>query len=400
MVEDLVLGCQTEALYNLGRMIAYQLLTIIILAAVCFIPRLLDPSIAYFIYGYSILLLPLFLKQVREKILSKDLTTLFFVFFLIFASLSTYFSADKERSLISLGLYFSYFVIFTSIGQVFKNFSERKLLIGALVALPAVLSAVFAQNSLVNHYVNRAVEGVSFRWFYFGHGHLSALLILAIPLTVFFLQSAKRGSKKLLPGLALGFLGLVLILTRSRASIFSLAISCSLLLLFWKKWPYKKKIALTLAVIAGAVLLAGAVSSPAAGVKKYFNFQKDARVVYWQAAVNNFLSHPFTGTGPDTFRYVAFPATNPPVLKSFYTHNFFIQMLTDTGVFGFLTSLLLIGSVLKRGFMTVSEKAGSEKLFYLLLTIGLLASIFNNMVDFDWQLPSVFFAFWLLAGLL
>ena len=135
-----------------------------------------------------------------------------------------------------------------------------------------------------------------------------------------------------------------------------------------------------------------------------------ARFIYWQNAIDNFIERPLFGSGLDTFRVINKESPRKAKLGSFFTHNFFLQMLSDTGIFGFLSGIALIGSILWSVFKKISQPFGSaqgkrptangQRLLTIAFWAGLLASTLNSMIDFDWQLPTVFLLYWIFAGLL
>ena len=126
------------------------------------------------------------------------------------------------------------------------------------------------------------------------------------------------------------------------------------------------------------------------------------RITYWQQAIKNFQKHPIFGSGLDTFRIVNKREHKPKsIFGSYYAHKFFLQMLTDAGILGFLSSIGLIGSVLRQAIRKVrSLKFEVRNYFYFALFIGILASTLMAMLDMGWQLPTVFLIFWVIAGFL
>jgi O-antigen ligase len=120
------------------------------------------------------------------------------------------------------------------------------------------------------------------------------------------------------------------------------------------------------------------------------------RLIYWQRAFDNFVQKPFTGSGLDTFNIVN--KTRP---FAYYAHNFFIQILSDSGIFGFLANTLLIGVIFWRAYNVVMIAMDKRKrLFYLSIFVGVLSSTFLAAIDVDWHLPTVFLIFWIFAGFL
>lgn len=383
----------------------YQYLTYLTLAVILFIPKQLDVRIPWIIYGYSLLTLPIFLPKLKQLTLKKDKITLLFIVFLASLSVSTYFSIDRTRSLVSLGLYFAYFVVFITSRVIFTTFKSKLTLAGVLIALTTVLSVISLINTLVFHIVNKESNGVSFMWVYFGHNHLSALLIFTIPLTAYFLISYwQQNNWHHVFLIEFLILALSLIFTFGRLSIISLCIATMIILLNKKTNLLK----LGFAAVLGLMVIISSfnlLSIPnKLGVLKYA-YTEDTRLFYWKIAINNFLTNPLLGSGLDTFRlieqqYSRNHIPNKVVVHTYFVHNYFLQKLSDVGIVSFCLSLLIIASLLAQARNKIKKTDSTNtSFFYTMVVIALFGSILNNLMDFDWQLPTIFTLFWLLTGI-
>lgn len=384
----------------------YQLLTILLIFSLPFFPKQyveasLQSLIAIFIVLFSICLLPIFFRALLDDIKRKFIPTFCFLVFLIPLTIATIFSIDREQSIFQLRLFLSYFVIFVSSRVIFPNLRSKDLLAGLYLLLVSCLSFISLYNTLVRHLVNR--EETSFLWIYYGHNHLSSLLIFAIPLCLYFLFIHWKDSKVLPLILATFSLFVIsLLFTFSIGAMISLALSLSFaVLFFWKTLPLKKVYFIVFFIVAFLGISSLYLFSTNKGIKT-INLRKNPytnvshRFIYWQRAFDNFVNRPLTGSGLDTF-HIANSQT-PPFSR--YTHNFFIQMLTDSGIFGFLGSLALIGAVFWHGYNTIKTTLSKRKrLFYLSLFVGVLASTMFATIDIDWHLPTVFLFFWIFASL-
>ena len=392
----------------------YQLLTLLLLFMVSFFPRQLDAKIPYAIFSLAILLLPIFFKNAREDIAAKITTTLFFTLFLIASLLSTIFSIDYSHSIPQFLLYFSYFVIFTSIRSLFPTHKSKELfttpftgqaLLICYLLFAILLSVISLYHTVILHYINRESEGISFMWIYYGHNHLAALLIFAIPFSLYLLKKYWNliSLRILLMGIFC-FMLIALFFTFGFTSILSLWLSALIALLFFAPFTRLQKLAGSfILVVALEVFLLGTFVLPEKiGFEKRPLRSAATRLIYWQNALDNFSNNPITGSGLDTFRIVNKTSKYKPPLGSFYTHNFFLQMLSDAGILGFLSSILLIGSILWQSIKKIKGQrlmTNGQRRLGTMLFVGLLASTLNSLVDFDWQLPTVFLFFWIMAAL-
>lgn len=403
----------------------YQFLTILLILSLPFIPeQFIAVSVKVLIGIFSIFLLPVFFKAFILDIKRKFLPTILFLAFLFVTGVTTIFSIDKEKSITQFLIFFCYFIIFVSIRSIFPTLRSKQLLVSCYLLIVTCLSIISLYNTLIRHYVSR--DALSFMWIYFGHNHLSALLVFAIPLTLYFLKTywAKKQIRFLLIVNCL-LLIISLLLTFSIGSMLSLAASFLIVLILFRKTvfpkrsPLKKVYFVVFLIIAVFSISSFYIFSETKGIKiKYVSPQTkttkkirlykdpvsfaEARFIYWNAAYSNFLKNPLTGTGLETFDKALAKFGN--IGKAAYTthaHNFFIQMLTDTGIFGFLTSIALIAAVLRQGYQNIKNASlNGESFFYLSLFVGILSSTLNSLVDLDWHAPTVFLFFWIFVGLL
>lgn len=393
-------------------MVIHRIVTLLFLFILLFIPNQQKEyfRIVGLINLLSLFLLPVFVKNVHQDISHRNPVTIFFILFLIASAVSTFFSIDQKRSVVDLLLYCSYFVIFTSIRSIFQSQKAKELLTSGLLLAVVILSIISLYSTLVLEYVNRTGEGVSFMWIYYGHNHLSALLLFAIPIAFYFLW--KKWKNKFLCTILLTvvcFLFFAMFFTFARISLLSLSLSLIIGSFFLPILGFRKSlIASSIGVMLMFFVLPFGINSKAEKLavpkKKIDIMVQTERSLYWTQAVANFTVNPLFGTGLNTFKRVNYNLTllqNQTFLRSDYAHNFFLQMLSDAGFFGFLTSLGLIFTVLVRSAQKIFVKSYfpySNKFLSIAFFVGIFASALNSLVDFDWQMPAVFFVFWIIAG--
>lgn len=383
----------------------YQHITLSLLFLLPFFPVQLHPWITYIIVFYAFLLLPLGARNLKKSFLGNDLVAWAFILFLFASFLSAAFSLHKTRSFTQLALFLAYFIIFTSVKAVFGTLRKKETLAVVVVGVAFILSQISLYNTLLHRYVSRAGEGVSFMWVYHGHNHLSSLLLFAIPLAFYFVHIYWNVLTYRISSLfvAATFL-FTLFLTFARASLVALLIAiCSSSLVFRLLPKQKRILFLAVPVLFTSVLFGlSATRAKDLGVWKS-PITRFKTFIYWQQAVDNFVGNPLVGSGLDTFREVNLASERREekgVIFSYYVHNFFLQMLSDAGAAGFITSIALVFSLLLRAGKKVKEKLPNKEGFLLLaLWTGLWASTVNSLFDFDWQLPTVFLIFWMIAGL-
>lgn len=244
-------------------------------------------------------------------------------------------------------------------------------------------------------------------WIYYGHNHLAALLIFSIPLAFYLALKYWQIRKiRLLVIFIYCLLVVSFFFTLARAAMIALFFSCLLsILIFGRSFKVQRKLVL----LTGGLMIIFIFSFGLFASKQYLptkkHFitlnQKYSRVVYWRQAIDNFSHHPLTGTGLDTFRIINARETPKKYLRTYYSHNFFLQTLSDTGIFGGVLSVLLIATLLWQCLKTVfSESHNRSRFFYLTSFIGILSSTTLALFDMNWSLPSVFLFFWIFAAMI
>lgn len=247
-------------------------------------------------------------------------------------------------------------------------------------------------------------------WIYYGHNHLSALLLFAIPIAFFFLKkywnTKSFGPLLLITNYLLLF---SLFLTFGIGSVISFLFSVLITITLFAKISFLKKILYGLVTLFLLVFAIVGMLFLADAFKGESRFQKNTissvrtHFSYMQDAVDTALKKPLTGSGLDTFIIINSESQRIS-RKTHYAHNFFFQMLSDAGIFGFLASVGLVVSLLWRVGKQLASRSqrlttNDQRLFHIALFVALLASTINTLVDFDWQLPYVFLLFWTLAGI-
>lgn len=378
----------------------FSILTIFILIFLPLFPYQIDYRIYWAIILASLFLIPNLLGSLDVTKLIHSRLNIALILFVTSALISTIISIDPVRSL-SYSLLLIALVIFFVYSGKLKDESFIKI-IWVLVIVSAIFSVVSIFNTLINHYVNHSSEGVSFYWIYSGHNHLSALLLYAIPITFYFLyQNWSRRGLRLFCSIILVILIAALYFSFARVSLISLVAAFYLAILLF---GLLKKINLILVLLHLALVLFLILGYSADA--KFFNLRKteinnSARIDYWIAALKIAENNPIFGIGPDTYRISSTKFMPKNIRRSYYAHNYFLQNLADMGYLGLGASLLLIGSLFWYATKNIRANLTSNNFPMLVaIWIGCTASLFNNLLDFDWQLPVVFLIFWLMMGFL
>lgn len=366
--------------------------------------------------GYFVLIsasLLLGLSLLRKKVINLNyISVLFFLTLFTFIP-SLYTSWSLSRSFSEYLRYFAYFVIFLSVLNV-ENKSKVLKFIQNSILFNSIALSLFSYLYFIP-FIKLPVPTNGMNLFYpnFGHNRLVILLIMAFPLSLHLFLTSKQ-KKYLL--LTLFFL-VTIFTTFGRGAIISLGVAISIYLYF----IHRKKTAIgnedareksviylfglfgIVALILLLTVFLGSNFAKTADVGKT-NWYKPAgnelRIEYWRQAIIGFSKYPLLGTGLDTFRYVSLKYQKEIGDSSWYVHNQFLELFSETGVAGGLSFSLLILAIFIYSFKFVRKHDKKGLNIGEVLLIIIISSIFHNFIDYDWQYHSIFLYFWMTSGIL
>jgi O-antigen ligase len=122
------------------------------------------------------------------------------------------------------------------------------------------------------------------------------------------------------------------------------------------------------------------------------------RFYYWKASLSMFKHFPITGIGWRKFGalyifYKPFPAN-----ISNYSHNVFLQIMTETGLVGFLVFLGIIVGFFRRG-INILKSDNQDRLFKIGLFCAGISFLIHNLVDLSFYFGQVALFWWIILGL-
>ncbi len=238
------------------------------------------------------------------------------------------------------------------------------------------------------------------------------LLVLPVALWHFFRKHA-RVATTLLAGLCASIIFTAFILTFSRAAWLSFVG----VMVLWGLWSvigrplqwsiYKKKIALSLALILGVVVMLGAVQYgrsvlfDATSLKDKALFQADEgsssateRLDYWHAALRIMGDRPVLGGGVLAFHYLYPPLQSKFGINEDHPHNFFLKIGVENGVPAMaLITIFLIGALI---YSVKFFWKGNRTHVGIALLLGTLGALAHNLLDYNFIASNfVLFAVWI-----
>lgn len=210
--------------------------------------------------------------------------------------------------------------------------------------------------------------------------------------------------KQILFLFVLGVILLSVILSKSRGGIFSILISLAFFYIVSSRFLKKGIEIRWMIYLAAAVGFFFAVYIGLFPIiERYLLIEEQlpSRTLIWKDTINIIKDFPVFGSGLGTFSYI-FPLYKVSIVTPYvyyYSHNDYLQILTETGIVGFLllmTALIvfLLSSV--RNLIRLSSEEDYTRFFPLLGALtGILSILIHSLVDFNLQIPSngLYFAF-------
>lgn len=322
-----------------------------------------------------------------------------FLCFLVIAAVSTTQSISLRDSFAELLRYCAYFLLFVSV----RNAPNKKVVFDKFL-LPFVLVNSIILASLyflsANPWWNPIpAPPLTMNLFYptWGYNRIAVFLLFAVPLLWNASNTTSKIRRRILYRvLSLGFF-LVIALTVARGVLLSLAFALGIYVFIKKKisrsWQMLSILSSSAVIL---ILVSSFIYSNILYPDEYDRWQiknwyKPARVehrfAYIQQAVIIFYKYPLFGSGLDTFRYASGTIRYIVPGSSWYVHNHFLELFTETGLFGGSLFILFIFFIYTKYMRSIiSQQSGSSHGLFIALT----ATTIHSFLDYDWHYISIF----------
>lgn len=335
------------------------------------------------IFGILIVfLLSFFLIKNRREIKGLPVKKLWLLFLGI-SLLSIIISIDKTLSVYGIIKIISIFLIFASAYVIVKREKNPKPVLYAII-FASLVPFLFATYQLITGNGVGGSEGVESRLFgTFSHPNpFASFVLIAISMALFLMLKEKIRQKKWLLGI-LFFWG-VIILEQTYARGAWLAFLIFLFVITYKKSPR-----ILLGIIIASIMLFFISTSIQDRVQNIYNPPADSSVRWrfeqWNRMYSAYVKKPITGYGIGTETVVHENEFGPNAGNQ-YTHNDFLRIALETGIFGFISYFMLLFFTFVKLFKSyLKEKNPYVKdfgLFVMALYLGLLSySLTNNNLN-------------------
>jgi O-antigen ligase len=376
-----------------GINLKYHKLMLKILASLIFIrPFICASAFPYLNFIYSLVLL-IFLGAYliyKKPPLTKTQGLICpFILFYLALCLSLFFSQDRFNSLTRLYQYLSGLGLFWAASSLSEKDKLRTIQIIALAGLAISILAIYQ--------------------YLFGFKHVLDYLSanqLAFPFVLDYLQRKRVFFPFVTPAALGGYLAMIiflslnnksktwlvllifpaLLLTKSISAFLSLF--GALIIYFGIRGKLKKNSILLLAGLFLLIIIM--IIGRSAAEKTYFHpaFSAIMRLNYWQESLNVIKAHPFVGVG----------LGNLSLQNSRYTHNSYLQIWAEMGIFGLGALIWIVWVVFRAGFKSLTPLPGQRQLACLLAASAVF--LMQNFLDFTFFLPEISLIWWVIFGLI
>jgi O-antigen ligase len=378
--------------YSLRSFILFSLLLLLLWSALEYGGRYLHIQVLVQVIAGGLLLLVV-LEQVRNPDANTLQTyPLLFPSCLWFGSLALawVFSVNRLASLEELLRYLMYLII------------------------PAVLFLTINKNDILEKMswglVGTASLVCAIGWINLGGGSLSSTfhrtndlagyLLIVVPLAFQQLILAKNLFQRLVLGGAAVLILISLIVTQSRSSWAACLLSLVLLGYFHRQklnsaLVRRSGVALLLLTAAGLAFKWQSLAPRLQSLISLSILQENAtawRLELLRGAWRIFKDYPVTGSGPNTFSTVFSAYLSQPGYFSINPHNYYLQLLAETGILGLICFLVLMVVLFQRIYKNNNPLMGG-------VLAALLASLIHTGFDIDWSVTAIPIAFFYVAGL-
>lgn len=321
-----------------------------------------------FFYGFSLLIFfYFFFCQKKQIYLSSKKIFLLLILVLLFL-LSTIFSQNLGVS------YYAFFtfldILLFALISIFE-IDNLKFQIGLIIS-SFVYSSVFLLNKIGLFPLNRDIIGDNFILQVWGHSYLADLLVISIPIVLYYLSN-KKIKWRILFLIVFVVIFTALMFTNSRSALISLGIGLFFLDLKQPFFQKIKKIFIFFIFIISIIFSILVLQNKFA--KKTFT---GSREYYVYSGLIGFFHHPILGNGPNTYLTIIKKYQPISLASTNLSHSSLITYLSENGIL--FTSLFF--------FLIINSLTKTRKKNNLFFVCSLII-IIHSFLDPTWNSPGI-----------
>lgn len=334
--------------------------------------------------------------------------------FLLTVLPALFISGNFYGGLIQFFLFLGYFLVFIIVSNMFQDAYKDKFFVFLAFSVITVdlLGLYFYQITNLTGFPSDLYST------FYQKNICAGFLILNIPVFMSLFLTEKNKSKVILFGLASYLSLLALFFTQSRGGLI-IFIACFMWIIIslYKFSPDKKKFLLKIFILLFVFLISIRVfavktdyreniaqpflSRNIESVADMRDSSKLARLEFYRIAFQMFKDHAVTGVGLGNFALYYPLYAKDPRFYSKFTHNFYLQILCETGIFGFILFLIILFLILKEYFKALKLAAGTKYFPVILgLAAGGASALAHILLDVDWLFAAPPYYFFFFSGII
>ncbi len=359
-----------------------------------------------------ILVIGTVLKLIRGKrVLKFEISDLWILVFMLLvflggvASVGGFASVASATTFTVLGLVYFATVVLVKSEETLERCLNAFMFSSSVVSLIGIIEWLLGQGQSIWHdkIVFDSISGrVVSLW---ENPNVLAEFLLVAVFISFGCMFGKKGVKRKMPA----FLSLVLslsclVLTWSRGAWLSLAIAAILMLLILSPKTFP---CIAVAACIGFVsfsFLPEAFSERVLSIFTASDSSSVYRINIWKGVSKLARKYFFTGVGVgETAFSEVYPSVALEGVEAVpHTHNLFLQILVELGIFGLIIFIIAMLTLFRSGFSLFRKKSmkNSSSVTVLSFMAAITALLINGMTDYVWYNYRIYFLFWFVAGLI
>ena len=227
-------------------------------------------------------------------------------------------------------------------------------------------------------------------------------LIMLLPIALAFLISSKRISHKTSYLVCLGTSALALVYTWSRGAWLGCIASMLIFLIIISKRSISLYLLGIFALPIAIPMLPGSIIDRFSSIGNMTDSSTSYRVFIWEASVKMINDFLFTGIGIGTsaFQTVYSEYALAGIETAPHAHNLYLQILVETGLFGFLSFVAVMILFFMKLFTFMKNRCSfDEKIITGALACGIVAFLIQGLTDYVWYNYRIFSIFWIITAL-
>ena len=354
-------------------------------------PQYLYLSITQVIILFSLLIF-------KEKKINLNTLDYLFISFLLITILSFVKSDNIEESIIAWSRYLTLFLTYFNLKILFNIVDSKKILLLIMLSLLIIESLVVFYVFVLNYSFDTGLDRIRELQGLSSNQNIGAFSILIkIP---FLLYGFYRFKKKLFRGIMILFLLIsmfCILIISSRAAIIGLFLILIYLIISSRFRSSlitpKKSILIPLFIFSlGTTFLVQNLmysnSNKTSSLTRITNYNDEStndRINYYKNAIHLFIDNPLLGIGLGNWKIKSLETYNSKVTNykvPFHAHNDFLQIASETGLFGFILFFLILFYPVYFLIKNYFFKAKAPDDLGIFLLLALLIFIWDSNINF------------------